>query len=361
MCRIAQPSNWGGKSWAGPPGISRPSCRARSLGQPRKDGETAMALWKRISAWLNTYKNALEGAVALVTLLGLLVYMVKWVVHRSQPDLVAQVEVDEHAIPNDLIMWANWAWFGRVQPSEPGHGGPAARSSLLELMYPHPSSGIEKRFSLPQNSGVLRISVFNQTDQAIPNVRVRTDGIAEMWDVEMGGSYLMNSEIQDYLSRVPYGPSTSALALPQLPPIPPGGSVNLALYGDVSGTARAELSVPNHTSQITRIVKLPDTRLLTYYREPYRLGPLLILTVLPVLVVLPFLAYAVRQRIVRRAVPGVLYNAACSEAVQERPDSAIVFLRKAFEAGYADKAHARADSDLESLHGREDFEALVGK
>ena len=56
-----------------------------------------------------------------------------------------------------------------------------------------------------------------------------------------------------------------------------------------------------------------------------------------------------------------LYNFACAQARRGQADMAIGTLEKAVENGFADAAHALADDDLESLRGRDQFDAVVAK
>lgn len=59
---------------------------------------------------------------------------------------------------------------------------------------------------------------------------------------------------------------------------------------------------------------------------------------------------------------GVAYNLACAFALSKKPDDAMAALHRAVEEfGYIEYEHIKADSDLESLHGRSDFKALLEK
>lgn len=56
-----------------------------------------------------------------------------------------------------------------------------------------------------------------------------------------------------------------------------------------------------------------------------------------------------------------LYNAACCLALQNKKDSALVFIHKAVDLGYNDKLSIINDSDLNSLHGDSEWDNLVKK
>jgi tetratricopeptide (TPR) repeat protein len=52
------------------------------------------------------------------------------------------------------------------------------------------------------------------------------------------------------------------------------------------------------------------------------------------------------------------YNLACSYALVGNKRDAFLMLRKAVGLGYKDFSHIRRDTDLRSLHGEPDFEAI---
>jgi tetratricopeptide (TPR) repeat protein len=54
----------------------------------------------------------------------------------------------------------------------------------------------------------------------------------------------------------------------------------------------------------------------------------------------------------------ILYNSACTFCAMQKPDEAIVALRKAWEAGYRNPIWTRQDPDLATLHGNPEFEKL---
>jgi hypothetical protein len=56
---------------------------------------------------------------------------------------------------------------------------------------------------------------------------------------------------------------------------------------------------------------------------------------------------------------GALYNAACSYALAGETDSAMIVLKQAVANGYKNTAHLKTDSDLNTLHNRADWLALI--
>lgn len=56
---------------------------------------------------------------------------------------------------------------------------------------------------------------------------------------------------------------------------------------------------------------------------------------------------------------GALYNAACSYALAGQADTAMMILKQAVENGYRNTAHIKTDSDLNILHNRVDWQALI--
>jgi serine/threonine protein kinase/tetratricopeptide (TPR) repeat protein len=55
----------------------------------------------------------------------------------------------------------------------------------------------------------------------------------------------------------------------------------------------------------------------------------------------------------------ILYNAACTYGILQKKQEALDLLKKLHAMGHLNKGYARQDSDLESLHGDPEFEALV--
>jgi hypothetical protein len=53
------------------------------------------------------------------------------------------------------------------------------------------------------------------------------------------------------------------------------------------------------------------------------------------------------------------YNLACMSALSGDPTEAVAHLRRAYGAGFTDVSWMQEDGDLDSLRGREDFEALI--
>ena len=72
----------------------------------------------------------------------------------------------------------------------------------------------------------------------------------------------------------------------------------------------------------------------------------------------------IRRRVLGQDHPdraASLYNLACLEAVRGVRAEALDWLRQAVDAGYAKADWMAKDSDLESLHGDPEFEAIVAE
>jgi len=61
------------------------------------------------------------------------------------------------------------------------------------------------------------------------------------------------------------------------------------------------------------------------------------------------------------ATPELLYDLACVLALQGKADEAMTSLQAAYDAGWWNATLTEADTDLSSLRGRDDFEALLGR
>ncbi len=58
---------------------------------------------------------------------------------------------------------------------------------------------------------------------------------------------------------------------------------------------------------------------------------------------------------------GTFYNAACLYSLMGNKEQALHYLRKAFESGYRDFAHARRDTDFDNVRSSKEFEAIVSE
>lgn len=61
----------------------------------------------------------------------------------------------------------------------------------------------------------------------------------------------------------------------------------------------------------------------------------------------------------RKNDPIVHYNLACSFALLEKTDEALMALEQAISLGYSDFEHMKRDRDLKNLHGHPRFTALT--
>jgi hypothetical protein len=57
--------------------------------------------------------------------------------------------------------------------------------------------------------------------------------------------------------------------------------------------------------------------------------------------------------------PMLLYNVACTYASLNRVDDALDALEQSVDRGFGDKGWMETDSDLDSLHGSQRYNALV--
>jgi hypothetical protein len=122
-----------------------------------------------------------------------------------------------------------------------------------------------------QNEGIslLEVEIQNQSDHTISGVRVRADGVRETWGVTISGTFLTPDEVAAFKSKIV--PSDySALVLPEIPELPPGGVLNIQIYA--SDVAFAKPTIPAQSTSIKMVesVDVEHSWLIWLYRMPGR-------------------------------------------------------------------------------------------
>lgn len=314
-----------------------------------------MKLWR----WLAQNSSALQGAAAVLVLIGAFVAAPTVIWRSLKPDLVIQVDPDQSTVPPHLLDWVRDVRSEIVEVLE--DLPKVKKESWQKLRDLTASMSNEQLYGVGDNIARLHLEVRNQTDRVISGVRISLDHIYRIWSISAKGTFLTNEETQNFIGKVKPTRSTSRLVLPELPPLPPKNSLEVILYGSVED-ADVEVSAQGATTKVERIVEVENTWLVDWYRNPYKAFPLFLLLFLALwLAVFPAerIWKRVLTRVVRKATPGIIYNLACKEALASRGDQAMLFLRKAFDEGYKDKVHVKSDPDLTILRGRDDFKELV--
>lgn len=317
-----------------------------------------MKLWR----WLAQNSSALQGAAAVLVLISAFVAAPAVIWRSLKPDLVIEVDPDQGTVPPELLEWVRDVQSELVEALE---DLPKVKKEswqkLRDLTASMSNERLAALYGVGDTIARLRLEVRNQTDRVISGVRISLDHIYRIWSISAKGTFLTNEETQNFIGKVKPARSTSRLVLPELPPLPPRSSLEVILYGSVEN-ADVEVSAQGATTKVERIVEVENTWLVDWYMNPYKAFPLFLFLFLALwLAVFPAerIWKRVLTRVVRKATPGIIYNLACKEALANRGDQAMLFLRKAFDEGYKDKVHAKNDPDLTILRGRDDFKDLV--
>lgn len=316
-----------------------------------------MNVWR----WVARNSKALQGVAALVILLSSIVAVPTVIWRWLKPDLVLRVDPDTSTIPPDLVEWIgdlSEVLEETIKDLPNREGG--SRDKLVKLA----SFMTTERLSQLYGSsmlGRLLVEVRNQTDHTVSGVRVSLNDVYGLWRATVRGTFLTDQEAEVFLAKIKPFEKSDRMVLPELPPLPARSVFQIVFYGKVEH-AEPEISAQGATAKIERVVEVEDGWIVDWYRYPYKALPFFLFLFLLVLMVSYLVSLRwerIKRKIIRNAVPDVVYNLACKEAAAGRSDQAMVLLQKAFEEGFRDRAHAVNDIDLASLRDRVDFKKLV--
>lgn len=311
--------------------------------------------------WLSRNSKALGGLAALVVVMGVVPVIWRWAERNLGSDLDVQEEWNSATIPPDMVGWANrvgsslseLADFERRrsgnQPFIPG------LDDLVQAGQSETTSRLVRNRLTP-DEGLLVVRIQNNLNDAAPEVRLRVAGIANLWRVRLGGDFLDQSEVRSFDSSMDAQNTQSDAIIADLPTIPARGFVTVSIYGD-GALSEVSVSAPGHTVRIRKVVEVTDSTLISMARDPFSFwffGCVVVWTI--------FVGWMWSVgKAVQSSLPSTLYGLACEDAKAGKTASAIALLTKAFESGYSDKGHARADVDLSSLRALPEFRSLVGE
>lgn len=305
--------------------------------------------------WLERNSAQLQGLAAVAGILGALAAIPYFASKWFAPDLTVVVTSDEATTPPALKDWIHDIALDLKSLPEAEKDQEDPYSSLRKWQVTGPLEPVRFETYRWDNMGRIRVDVTNQTDRVLPGIRLRFDDAWPVWGVEMAATFSTAEEIARWkknLSREPSGPT---LVLPELPPLPPNGSVSLVAYGDVT---RADISVaaPGSSFKLVKTVKVQDKFPISAILRPYWL-PLAFSVIL--IFILGMLS-GFERWVWRRARRNITYGLACGEAKAGRKESALRLLEASVAAGYRNFNHMRADEDLASLRGLDKFRNICG-
>ncbi|GEM_PF-4016012 len=265
---------------------------------------------KKLWEWIGRNSAALAGLATILSLVVGLMAVPRW----FKPDLVLQINADANTTPPDLKKWMHDVADNLAKLAS----SLEARNESEKRLQEFAKSPITTRlrglqYSLPfQGIHRFRIDIRNQTDHAISGVRVRIDGIAEIWDIQVEGSFLTNQETRSFVERMErsqrgitdadvmafadevknawsrqeqVASGGGTIVLPELPALPPNSNFGLIIYGLTflrPEFTRADISAPGVSTKVERIVKIEETWLLPFYRNPGGFTIVLLVLVLSV-------------------------------------------------------------------------------
>jgi hypothetical protein len=344
--------------------------------------------WTTLWGWLRDKSAILQAIAATIFILLMLAAVPAYLKRLLRPELILQVDEEWGTSPPDLYEWADrtgrWIRFASSTYSDYDLGSVpwskiegcpvsshdsslAFRIGVIHHRWEELWSNVRESDSSPvaerlrrysaRGLGVLKLELRNESDHAIPGIRLRVDHVYNLWDVQIAGDFLTEQETNRLRQQVG-SLQADSLVLPELPTLPANAGLSIAIYGH-GGRSEPAVSVTGARCETVPLSKVEDTGIINWYLHPFKLFLPAFLLFWGSALAIPWAALRVHHKMTRRVTPGILYDLARRRAKDGRDDEAMLLLREAFEGGYSDKTRAAEDPDLQSLHGRDDFKRLT--
>lgn len=190
--------------------------------------------------WLEKNSAQLQGLAAVAGILGALAAIPYFASKWFAPDLTVVITRDEVTIPPAFKDWLHGIVSELRALPNVEEGVQDSYLSLRKLQVTGPLEPVRYETFRWDRLDRMRVDVTNQTNRVIPGIRLRFDHAWPVWGVDMSATFSTAKEIARWKANVLPESSGSTLVLPELPPLPPNGSVSLVAYGNV---ADADVSV----------------------------------------------------------------------------------------------------------------------
>ncbi len=310
---------------------------------------------KRVWEWLGANSKALGGLAAVTVIITAVVTGTPYLVRQLGPDIVVRTNLDRMDLPAELAAWlremsrvANLRDLSQIRALDEELAG-SLSNPIIQNLYRN----------VPEDR--LQLEIENQSDGVVSGLFLRLDGVYGLFDVRVNGTFLREAQAEQLSTAITGGYRDKTLVLPELPPLPPESTLQVTLYGTLIGN-QPIVSSAIHSYEIKEIIEVEDNIFLFPYNNPYFfayiLAVLLLFSWLVLSQISQFRRSRLRSEIIQNETKNILYDQACHAALDERADDALALLREAVSAGYANTKHALTDSDLVSLHDREEFKAI---
>jgi hypothetical protein len=206
---------------------------------------------RRLWRWLQDNSRALEGAAAVILVLGGFVSVSTYLWRTLRPEIVVRITRSERvSLPPRTAEWVK-SIVAAVEtlPKEKEKESTAARQRLDALAF----QGKLREF--PERTRTT-LEILNQSNRVIPGVRVRFIGFLGLLpEFGFSATFLGDEEAQRYLAKIRDLNLNSArdVLLPALPELPPGGIATLEMYSGYFN--EIDISAPGATAKFIDVVK----------------------------------------------------------------------------------------------------------
>jgi hypothetical protein len=315
---------------------------------------------KRIWEWLSSNTAALGGLASIIVILGALVVIPGYLNRFFSADLIFRVNHDQTTLPPDLKEWlseiGHTVWLNKKLLSSDEN----INQELAAFLH-NPVVKKLQKFELRRDFDRLTLAIVNQSTNVVSGLRLRLDRVSHLWGVEITGTFIAPNEQASIRNQIIDGYKDQTIIVPSLPPIPKNSSLEISLYGSLE-FSEPTLNVIGSSMTLRNVVEIDEGWIVYWLKNPlqfklYMVSLLFILISFLAIAGIP-IWHSVTRRIVIKEEKNILYNSACSTALEGRIEDAMVLLRQAVTVGYSNFEHARNDNDLRALRDRADFEEL---
>jgi hypothetical protein len=314
-----------------------------------------------ILKWLARHKSSLQGGAALIAIVAGIAAGKAYLLPALRADLLVRINPPVSSTPPGLMPWLREvvSKAGLVSATLPkqGHDNEleALLRSLQTLLTQHQKEVFYAYFS--NDCVKFTVSVENRSERTIFGVRLRVDRLVALATVLAKADLLSQSEQDAFNAQLALLKTANDPVLPELPPMPPHGTLTLDIFAGSAFKPTVTVSVEGATVRLVEVVTVDKGLLPLIFANP-----LAFLTLVLILGTVPAMkVYDVAQaKLTRRGAASALFEAAVRECRQSEYDGAARLLQEAMAQGFHEKERVTRAKDLQPLRSRPELAELFG-
>ena len=318
---------------------------------------------KTIFKWLADHAAALGAIAAITVIVSSLFWGWGYIQSQFRSDLSVYVDYSESTVPGKMISELNdlvWALRFDHESKLDNNLDETAPSRLQAIRdYLTPTLTRSEDYG-SYSIDKLKITINNNTNVVISGIKLRVNGVSDVYALDITGDFLREAERVKFTSQENLVELDSSSTFPDLPTLPPESSMTVVVYGDIYNSRDPiQLSANSASYSIVKTVKTTEGFFVWLHNN---LGFFLSMMLGPALLILYLLIYLVQRLAQSQAnniIAATLYDRACRAALDRNPDLSALYLKCAVKLGYTELEHIANDKDLTSLRERPDYKELI--